>query len=251
METLDNIINTIYEFGSDVFLAFIGYGFIGSVVGLVGMIIIIKKLNKAGKFDRPTKFWRFLASINIIYLPFIAMIFCGCMFGTYGVNSKVNEHVENTIYATVDQMNLESFDFSNLDKHMKTQMTLEEMLATELGRTSNNSNPHQANIIAQAMLKELGYPSQLDDFVVKVRSFDWTVLEKGSKFGLSYIATDYVDGVFWFAYRFLVVFFVASFLKLSIIECIVFMIYNRITGFKSSKSNASAVQTNWAHNELV
>jgi len=239
METFDNIINTIYDFGSDVFLAFFDYGFIGSVIGLIGMIFIIRKLSKAGKFDRPNKFWKFLASINKVYLPFIAMIFCGCLFGTYGVNTKINEHVENTIYATVDQMNLENFDVSGFDKHMKSQMTLEEMLIAELGNGSNVSNTHETNIIAQAMLQEMGYPTQIDDFVKELRSFDWSVLKKGSKFGLSYIATDYIDGVFWFAYRFLVVFFLASFLKLSILECIIFIIYSKLTGFRSN----SAIET--------
>ena len=129
---------------------------------------------------------------------------------------------------------------------------MEEMLSTELMKNaSHNANPHQANIIAQTMLQELGYPSQIDDFTRKIRSFDWTVFEKGSKFGLSYIATDYVDGIFWFAYRFLIVLFVVSFLKLSIIECVVFMIYSRITGFKTSKTNTTNSHRPLAQYDLV
>ena len=251
METFDNIINTIYDFGTDVFFAFFGYGFIGSIVGLIGMIFIIRKLNKAGKFDRPNKFWRFLASINKVYLPFVAMIFCGFMFGTYGVNSKINEHVETSIYTAVEEMNLETFDFSGLDNHMKSQMTVEEILVNELGARSNQSSSHETNIIAQTILQELGYPEQIDDFVAQMRSFDWSVLEKGSKFGLSYIATDYIDGIFWFAYRFLIVFLFAAFLKLSILECIIFTIYSRISGFESSKTNRQFSQGALANNEFV
>lgn len=251
METFDTIINSIYEFGSDVFFAFFGYGFVGSMIGLIGTIIIVSKLSKAGKFDRPNKVWRFFASINKVWLPLVAMVFFGCMFGTYGVNSKINDHVESTIYATIDEMNLETFNFSGLDQHMKSQMTLEEMLSSELSKASGSSNAHETNIISQAILQELGYPSEIDDVVSGLRSFDWTVFEKGSKFGLSYIATDYIDGIFWFAYRFLVVFFIASFLKLSIIECIIFMIYSRVTGFKSSKEKRAFMQSAPAYSEFV
>ena len=249
METFDTLLNSICEFGTDIFLSFFGYGFIGSLVGLFGMIYIVRRLSKAGKFDRPNKFWGFLASINKFYLPVVFMVLFGFLFGTYGVNSKINDHVEKTIYMTVDQMNLETYDFSGMSQHMNSQLTLEEILISELGGMSPQASQHETNIIAQAMLQELGYPSQIDGFIKEVRSFDWTVLEQGSKIGLSYIATDYIDGIFWFAYRFIVVFFVMSFLKLSILECVIFAIYSKVTGFGSR--NSKAIKSTTIDTELV
>ena len=254
MEGFDTILNSICEFGTDIFLSFFGYGFIGSLVGLFGMIHVIRRLNKSGKFNRPNRLWSFIASINKFYLPVVFMVFFGFLFGTYGVNSKINDHVEKTIYSTVDQMNLNSYDFSGMNQHMNPQLTLEELLISELGGISPKASKHETNIIAQAMLQELGFPSEIDGFVKEVRSIDWTVLEKGSKIGLSYIATDYIDGVFWFVYRFIVVFFTISFLKLSILEFVIFMIYSKLTGFGSKTSFNHSNRSNQntiANTELV
>jgi len=233
MENFDTILSSIYEFGSDVFSAFFGYGFIGSIIGLVSMIFIIRKLSKAGKFKRPNALWSFVASINKLYLPIVFMVFFGLLFGIYGVNCKINDHIEATIYSTIDEMQLQGFNFNGLDRHMKTQITAEELLINELGDRSPQTSQHETNIIAQAILQEMGYPKEIDTMVKKLRSFDWTVLEKGSKFGLSYIATDYVDGVFWIAYRFVAIAFIFTFLKLSILEFVIFIVYSKLTGFDS------------------
>ncbi len=61
------------------------------------------------------------------------------------------------------------------------------------------------------MLKEFGYPSQIDDLVEEIRDTDYSTLDKGVLFEVRYYETDYVVDIFGLTYRIILSFFLLGF----------------------------------------
>lgn len=233
MNNLNSLFDSIFAFGSELCISFFIYGFVGSVIALIWSAFFIKRFNRQGKFDRPNKLWAIVATISKYYIPFVCIVLMGFLTGIYGVNSKVNDKIENTVHKAIDAMTYSNISLTGLQKHLNGQRSLEQALVLELGKS--NSDIHSNTIIAKSMLREFGYPSQIDELVEKIQTTDFSNLSKGLHFGVSYYATDYVDGVFWIAYRFVFCFFVLGFLKLPILELILFTLYTKFMAVKSER----------------
>lgn len=237
MDTFNTIFDSIFSFGANVFTTFFIYGFVGSMIAMFVSIYTVRRMSRAGAFDRPLAIWSMLVSINKVYLPFIAMILVGTLSGIYGVNSSINEVVDQKVHHTLNQFSFEEIDIERLTVHMQGQRTMEELLDSEL-RRNGHQDAHTNRIITKTFLSELGYPEGADELVVQLRNADWSQLNKGVSFGVSYIATDYIDGIFWNIYRIVFVFIMLSCLKLPILELVIFSLYKKM--FKNDSSRESS-----------
>ncbi len=240
MNSFTHLFETISTFGSQLITTFMMYALTGSVAAFLAFFFIIKRLSRKGYFDRPNLLWSFIAKLNRIYMPFILMLMIGFLSGVYGVNSKVNTTIEQGVHTAIDALSLQHISTQNLASHINGQRSMEQILALELGK--NNTNHHQNSIIAKTILSEFGYPSQIDDLVHKIQNIDLSAFQNGLHFGVSYYATDYIDGIFWIAYRFIIMFFLFGMLKLSIIEIGIYAIYRKLFGSHSPKPQEISVQ---------
>lgn len=227
METFNSIVDSVFSFGADIFSTFIISGFIGSMVALFISVYAIRRMSRARMFDRPFKLWTWVVCINKVYLPMVMMVLVGMLSGIYGVNSSVNEFVEMKIQSTLQHTDLAQLDVEKLALHMEGQQTMEEMIVGELHKNGNEDH-HTNTIIAKALMSELGYPTEIDEFAKKMRGADWRQLNKGISFGVSYIATDYIDGIFWMAYRLVFMFILVACIKLPALELILFFLYKKV-----------------------
>jgi len=243
METINSIFDSIFSFGADIFTTFIISGFIGSMVALFVSTYIIRRISRAGVFDRPLKLWTWIVCINKVYLPVVMMVLVGTLSGIYGVNNSVNEFVEEKVEMTLNSVDLSQLNVSNFAAHMKEQKTMEEMIVGQLSNKGHGDH-HSNTIVAKTLMSELGYPSEIDELAMRLRSADWKQINKGISFGVGYVAAEYIDGIFWLAYRVVFMFILVACLKLPLLELLVFYLYRKIAGSMNSvkRGNFDSVQ---------
>lgn len=171
METLNLILDFAYEIGMGVVSSFFIYGFISSIIGLTFGIWAVRKINKYNGFQRAFGLWTFIAKLNMVYLPIIAMISLGFLGGIYGLNDSINSYIESAVHFSIDEV-----------------------------------SPYlSADIMTSTV----------------------------AKYGTSYMVTDVIDTMFWFAYRGVFIFFFITLMQWPILE---FVAHKVVSMFFPSKS---------------
>ena len=145
MNNLNKLFESIFAFGSELCVNFFIYGFIGSLIALIWSVVLIRRANKKGKFDRPNKLWSFVAGLSKYYASIICIVMIGTLSGIYGVNSKVNENIALTVHDAIEVLNLDNISITNLQNHLNGQRNIEQALVLELGKS--NGDIHANNII--------------------------------------------------------------------------------------------------------
>lgn len=104
METLNLILDLAYEIGMGVVSSFFLYGFLSAVFGLFIGIWAVRKINKNKGFQRAFGLWTFVAKLNMVYLPVVAMISMGILGGIYGLNGSINSYLETAVHFSIDEL---------------------------------------------------------------------------------------------------------------------------------------------------
>jgi len=105
MEALNQLFDLGYELGMGVITSMLMYSFAFGLFGLATAIMMVRLISKKKGFDRPFALWSFVAKLNKLYLPLLAMVGLAAIGAVYGINDFINGQVEAAVYNSVDQVN--------------------------------------------------------------------------------------------------------------------------------------------------
>lgn len=163
-----------------------GIGF--AILGLIGGIFLVIRLNRKEAFHRPHPIWTFLSKINLVYLPIVLALFLGANGLVIGLQKTCNKWIDVGTQPVVEYANayLPTLQAAAMNMDLSRALTLEEMIALELGNKQGSSTGgytedimfHYNSAIAGALLEELGYPSEIDETVRVLRDLDLSRIDQ-------------------------------------------------------------------------